>query len=244
MRGDKILVQDKHRRAATEIVRILLPSIMANNGRYAISVGGESGSGKSELAVATAEILEKHRIGALILQQDDYFVYPPRTNDARRREDISNVGPAEVRLDLLDDHAKAIIHGAKTIEKPLVVYQDNRVMNETLPLDGVDVVIIEGTYTTLLENVHSRVFIDQTYEQTRHARLKRNREPSDRFLERVLKIEHDIIFTHRDYADIIVTASFAVIAHTPEAQPCQSFANHRSLSKGVITEANAHRTKI
>ncbi len=244
MRGDKIRVEDKHRRAAIEIVRIILPSIMTNSGRYAVSIGGESGSGKSELAVATAEVLHKHRIGSLILQQDDYFVYPPHTNDARRREDINHVGPAEVRLDLLDDHVNAIINGTKAIEKPLVVYRENRIVTETLPVDGVDVVIAEGTYVTLLENVHSRIFIDQTYQQTRNTRLKRNREPYDPFIERVLEIEHNIISFQRDCADIIVTASFTIVTQSPRGKACQSPANHGSLSKGVITEGNLRRANL
>jgi len=179
------------------------------SGRYAISIGGESGSGKSELAVALAEFLEEDGIGATIIQQDDYFVYPPKTNDTRRRQDISQdisrVGLAEVRLDLLDDHVRSILNGARTIEKPLVVYEEDRITQETQPLDGVDVVIIEGTYTTLLKNVHSRVFIARTYKQTSNARRKRDREPPDPFLDRVLRIEHRIISNHRHFADIIVT---------------------------------------
>ncbi len=219
MRGDKILVQEKHRRAAAAVTQILLPRLMKTDGVFAVSIGGESGSGKSELAVAVTEALEKHGISSLIIQQDDYFVYPPNTNAAKRREDINHVGLAEVRLALLDEHVQAILAGAKTVEKPLVVYQDNRITEETLLLEGVKVVIVEGTYTTLLKNVHSRIFIDQTYEQTRSARLKRDREPSDSFLERVLEIEHAIISPHKSLADIIVTESFAVEAQTPKGEP-------------------------
>ena len=221
MRGDRILVQEKHRRAAAAISQILLPRLRRAKGRFAISIGGESGSGKSELALATAEALKKQGIGALILQQDDYFVYPPHTNDARRREDINRVGLGEVNLALLDEHVGAIVNGATEIEKPLVVYQDDRVTNETLSLTGVDVVVVEGTYTALLANVHLRTFIDRAYQQTRAARLKRNREPADPFLERVLQIEHEIISTHIYCADIIVTASFAVVTQIPEGKPCK-----------------------
>jgi uridine kinase len=210
MRGDKILVQERHRKAANDLAQGLFPLLRKIDGSYAISIGGESGSGKSELAVALAESLGEDGIGTTIIQQDDYFVYPPKTNDTRRRQDINRVGLAEVRLDLLDEHVRSILNGARTIEKPLVVYQDDRITQETLLLDGVDVVIIEGTYTTLLKNVHSRVFIDRTYEQTSSARLKRNRESPDPFLERVLKIEHGIISTHMRFAGIIVTDSFEI----------------------------------
>lgn len=244
MRGDKILVGEQHNRAAIAISKILLPRLTSAKGRFAISIGGESGSGKSELAVATSEALRKQGISTIILQQDDYFVYPPHTNDARRREDINLVGPGEVHLALLDEHVKAVINGATAIEKPLVLYQDDRIVSETLPLTGVDVVIVEGTYTTLLANVHSRVFIDRTNEQTRAARLKRNREPADPFLERVLEIEHTIISTHKYLADIIVTASFTVVRQRPTEGTGNSPTKDGSLSREVITEGNLRRTTL
>jgi uridine kinase len=245
MRGDKILVQEKHHRAATAISQILLPRLTNKDSRFAVSIAGESGSGKSELAVATAEALEQHGIGTLILQQDDYFTYPPHTNDTRRRKDITRVGPAEVCLDLLDDHIRAIINGATKIDKPLVLYQEDLITSEVVPLAGADVVIVEGTYTTLLKNVDFRIFIDCTYEQTRNERLKRNREPADPFLERVLRIEHKIISTHKNLADILVTASFAVenhgvigATHMPQQK------RHEDLSKEVIAEGSTQSTTV
>ena len=229
MRGDKILVQEKHRKASTDLAQVLFPLSRKIDGRYAISIGGASGSGKSELAVALAESLGEDGIGTTIIQQDDYFVYPPKTNDSRRRQDISRVGFAEVRLDLLDDHVKSILNGARTLDKPLVVYEEDRITQETRPLDGVDVVIIEGTYTTLLKNVHSRVFIARTYKQTLSARLKRDREPPDPFLDRVLRIEHRIISNHRHFAGIIVTGSFEITEQIPVIA-----VNRNALTSGAV----------
>lgn len=241
MRGDKILVQEEHRRAAAAVTQILLPSLVKTDGRFAVSIGGESGSGKSELAVTLTEALEQHEIGSIIIQQDDYFVYPPRTNDAKRRGDIRHVGLAEVRLDLLDDHVQSILNGAKTIEKPLVVYQGDRITHETLSLEGISVIVVEGTYTTLLENVHSRVFIDRTYEQTARVRLKRDREPPDPFLEQVLEIEHGIISNHRSSADIIVTQLFDVVTQAPRGRIEDIPIKCGSNRKEVITEESSHR---
>lgn len=238
MRGDRILVQEKHRRAAAAISQILLPRLTSASGRFAVSIGGESGSGKSELALATADALKQHGIGALILQQDDYFVYPPHTNDARRREEINRVGPGEVNLALLDGHVGSILNGATELEKPLVVYQEDRITNETLSLRGLDVVIVEGTYTTLLKSVQLRVFIDRTYQQTRTARRRRNREPPDPFLERVLQIEHGIISHHKPMADIIVTESFAVLTQEPRIDGGRSTTENGSLSEEVIAKQN------
>ena len=215
MRGDKILVQEEHRKAAVAIVQILLPLVMEVRDRFAVSIGGESGSGKSELALALKKDLAQHHINSVILQQDDYFVYPPKTNHVQRQEDINRVGTGEVRLVLLDRHVYSILNGARMLKKPLVIYRENLITNEVLSLDGAHVVLVEGTYTTVLKNVHQRVFIDRMYKQTLHARRRRDRESFDPFLEQVLKIEHGIICKQKLYADIVVTPSFRVIVQEP-----------------------------
>ncbi|NDJ84262.1 MAG: hypothetical protein GYB66_00110 [Chloroflexi bacterium] len=210
MKGDIIIVEEHHRRVAKTIVGGILGEIQAKPGRYTMTVAGESGSGKSETAKAIAEELEANGVPAAIYQQDDYFVYPPKTNDATRRKDISWVGPNEVKLDLLDEHLKAALDGADEVTKPLVIYQEDRVDEETMSLAGSKVVIAEGTYTTLLNNVDKKVFINRNRLETLETRKKRGREEMDPFIEEVLKIEHGIISKHREKADIVITRDYEV----------------------------------
>lgn len=210
MRGDIIIVEDHHRAAAASIVDRLIDRIQAKSGRYTMTVAGESGSGKSETAQAIAEALADRGVQSAIYQQDDYFVYPPRTNDATRRQDISWVGSGEVRLDLLDEHLAAALAGADEIEKPLVIYEEDRVDSEVMSLRGAKVVIAEGTYTSLLDNVDTRVFIARNRLETMEHRRKRGREDFDPFIEEVLKIEHEIISAHRERADVVITRDYDV----------------------------------
>ncbi len=212
MRGDTIIVEPHHRAAAQAIVPMLLPRIGSGGERHAVTIAGESGSGKSETATALAEALAEHDISAVILQQDDYFVHPPKTNDSVRRRDIAWVGPGEVRLALLDDHLAAFLSGAESIEKPLVVYEDDRIISETLAFDGARVAIAEGTYTTLLENAGTRIFIARTHEHTRAHREKRKRDAAelDPFIDEVLRIEHAIICAHEARADIVIAPDYTV----------------------------------
>ena len=93
MRGDSIVVEEHHIKAAAGIVEIVLPFIEQHRGKYTISIAGESGSGKSETATALADALNASGKPCLILQQDDYFIYPPKSNDHTRRADIGWVGP-------------------------------------------------------------------------------------------------------------------------------------------------------
>ena len=214
MRGDTIIIEAHHRKAAEAIVPIILPKIKGSPGKFTITVAGESGSGKSETATAIAEVLAKHDITSAILQQDDYFIQPPKTNDRKRRQDIGWVGSQEVKLELLDGHLQAFKDGANSIEKPLVIYEDDRITVENLTVGEASVVIAEGTYTTMLDNVDIHVFIDRNYERTRAHREKRKRDAAelDPFIDDVLRIEHDIISAHKSRAEIIINENYSVSA--------------------------------
>ena len=186
MRGDIILVGEEHRRAAGIIIDHVIDDIRAKPRRFTITVAGESGSGKSELGRALAEELETRGVRAVVLQQDDYYVLPPKFNDAARRANFAWVGTTEVKIDLLDAHLQAAQEGASEITKPLVIYDDNTIVEETLSYDGADVVIAEGVYTSLCEHVDCRVFIARNRLETMDHRKKRGREEFDPFIENVL----------------------------------------------------------
>jgi uridine kinase len=210
MKGDIILVEEHHRRAAAAIVARLLPEIESHPHRYLLTVAGESGSGKSETAQAIAEALAGQGVIAAVLQQDDYFHHPPKTNDRTRRADIDWVGPGEVRLDLLDSHMATARNGAATLTKPLVIYTENRIDTEKMSLEGINVVLAEGTYTSLLDHVDRRIFIDRNRLDTLEHRMRRGREGFDPFIERVLEIEHAIISEHKSRADVVISKDYDV----------------------------------
>jgi uridine kinase len=210
MIGDKLVIKENHYRAAEQIVDTILANIKSTKTRYTLSIAGESGSGKSETAQALLEKLKDRNISTVILQQDDYFVYPPLTNHRTRLANIDWVGMQEVKLDLLDSHLLQAIEGMEKIEKPLVIYQKDLISEEALSLKNIKVVIAEGTYTSSLKNLHCRIFIDLTYRETKKSRLERAREEQDDFLEKVLIIEHKIISAHKDKADIIIHPDFNI----------------------------------
>ena len=213
MKGDKVLVGEEHVRAAGGIVGLILPLILDSPQRFVISIAGESGSGKSEVASALQQRLESEDVRSVIVQQDDYFVYPPKSNAAMRRADINHVGVSEVRLELLDENLRKARQGSDSVTKPLVIFDEDLITEEVLPVEGARVIIVEGTYTTTLANVDQHVFIDRTYVDTSETRKRRAREAQDGHLERVLEIEHGIIATHRDLTDLIVTREYEVEEH-------------------------------
>jgi uridine kinase len=214
VKGDILVLQEWHRRAAHEIASHILDAIRCKRSRYTMTVAGESGSGKSEMGKAIADELQKHGVRSVVLGQDDYFVLPPRANDQRRREDPEWLGPhVEVRLDLMEQNLVSAVEGAQEITKPLVDYDSNTIQEETVSLDGITVLIAEGTYTSLLKHVDTRIFIARTWQDTRADRLARDRgnEVRDPFVEQVLGTEHKIIAAHKQLADFMITKDYVVV---------------------------------
>jgi uridine kinase len=205
MIGDKLVITEYGRRNGRKVVEEVLKRVSGIRRVFVVTVAGESGSGKSETAFTTAQELGKVGLKAIILAQDDYFRLPPRTNSKKRREDIDWVGPGEVRLDLMDEHLQAARQGVKEIIKPLVYFNEDRIGDERLLLDGIEAVIAEGTYTTILKEADIRVFIDADYRSTLNHRKKRARDEAEGdFIENVLDIEHRIISSHKSLADVVL----------------------------------------
>lgn len=214
MKGDIIIVEKHHIDTAKHIVNTLIELITNINTVFCLSVAGESGSGKSETGKAIADHLENKGIKCLLLGQDDYFVLPPKSNDSKRRKDPEWLGPhLEIKMDELENNLFDAKRGKTSISKPLIDYNANKVLKEKISLNNIKVIIVEGTYTSLLKNIDIRIFIDRNRFDTIKHRQKRNRgnEVSDPFVEKILEIEHKIIAGHKQLADIIITKGFEVV---------------------------------
>lgn len=215
MLGDKLIIEPHHTGRAAEICDLLAERIQ---GKYVITVAGESGAGKSELAYEIYRQWDKRGFQAEVLQQDDYFVFPPRTNHEMRRHNLEQVGPYEVKLDFLDSNLRSFKRGESPIFKPLVIYDEDRITWEEVNVADLEVLIAEGTYTSLLQFVDFRVFIDRDYRQTLEARMRRARDKFEPFVVDVLEREHQIIAQHKARADAIVPADFdTVVVQRPFA---------------------------
>lgn len=208
MIGDKLVIEPYHTERATEICGILSDRL---GPKLAVTVAGESGAGKSELAHEINRLLNERGIKTGLLQQDDYFVFPPKTNHDMRRRNLEQVGPYEVKLDFLDANLRSFKRGESPIYKPLVIYDEDRITAEEMDVRDLAVLIAEGTYTTLLRFADVRIFIDRDYRQTLEARMRRARDKWEPFIQDVLEREHQIIGQHKKLADLIVTPDFGTV---------------------------------
>jgi uridine kinase len=209
MIGDRLLIERQHTERASELSELIIRCISEiGESRFTVSIAGESGAGKSELAAETARLLNERDFHTAILQQDDYFVFPPKTNHEMRRRNVEQVSVYEVKLDFLDSNLRSFKRGESPIYKPLVIFAKDRISTEELDVSDLTVLIAEGTYTTKLNFVDLRVFIDRDYTQTLEARERRGRDRLEPFVKEVLEREHRIISEHRSEAGIIVSRDF------------------------------------
>ncbi len=203
MEGDKLLIKAEHTALAGKIVEAIGGDI-ERIGKYTVSVGGESGSGKSELASELKRLLVERGVETGILQMDDYFIFPSRTCHRMRVNNLEQVGMYEARLDFIDSHLRSFKRGDRDIYKPLSLYDEDRFTTEVVQVGNLNVMIAEGTYVTALRFVDCRVFIDRDFSDTRADRETRARDIFDETMVKILEREHGIIKEHRKLAQIVV----------------------------------------
>jgi uridine kinase len=204
-----------HERAALAIIPQIINRIKAKRQRSTIALAGESGCGKSETAKALANELSRQGVTSLVLGQDNYFFLAPMANDAMRKKSPEWLGPhEEVNMKLLNRTLSGVIKGKKTIDVPHIDYDTNIETVEKMNIEDIKVVIVEGTYTSLLKYIDTRIFIDADYKDTLKFRKLRNRggEVNDPFVENILETEHKIIAGHKYLADFIITKDYDVIS--------------------------------
>jgi uridine kinase len=139
---------------------------------------------------------------------------PPSANDAMRKKNSEWLGPRkEVNFELLENNLVDAINGADSIVISNIDYNTNIETKQTMSLDKISVFIVEGTYTSLLKHVDTRIFIDASYKETLKYRKLRNRgnEINDPFVENILETEHKIISGHKFLADFVITKDYNVI---------------------------------
>jgi uridine kinase len=179
--------------------------------KIAIGIAGESGSGKSVTAFALQKILEQENVKSLVLQMDDYFKLPPKTNHENRLKSLDNVGIQEVDLEKLSQNIKDFKTESSEIEKPLVYYSENLISSEKIDTSGYEVILVEGTYILEIEEFDFKIFIDRNYKDTHENRMKRNRDEQSDFVEKVLEIEHQIIRSFKNNADLILGKNYELV---------------------------------
>jgi uridine kinase len=211
MIGDKINIKQDYFCLAEKIYLEILKKKLLDKDKICISVAGESGSGKSVTGKVLKLFLLEKGIETINLQQDDYFFLPPKTNHSYRTKNIKNVGLDEVNLELLQENINDFKSGKTEIEKPLVHYAKDIIVEEEINLEKTKVLIVEGTYVNVLKNIDFKIFIERNFKDTLKQRIERNREEMTDFIENVLAIEHGIIKNQQSNVNLIINKEYQTI---------------------------------
>lgn len=210
MIGDIISLEQEHLDTAENIYEKIKETFQVSQKRV-VGICGESGSGKSVTAFALRKVLEEKGITGLVIQMDDYFKLPPKSNHENRQKSLNNVGLHEVYLDKIQETIKKFKEKEPFITKPLIHYAENSVSEEIISIEDIQVLIIEGTYVLNIDDFDVSIFIDRTYKDTYENRMKRNRDEQSNFVENVLEIEHKIIRQFKEKADLLLDKEYHII---------------------------------
>lgn len=207
MLGDILLVTDKHKKIAALIVDF---SLKLKKKKLTIAIGGESGSGKSEVAHMISKYFKVRGVLAKILHTDDYYVLPPIKRKAwRTKEGVKKIGVSEYDWAKIDNTIFKFRENKECI-MPCIDLLTDQVDQLHTNFKGIDVLIIEGLYA-IKTDVDIRAFIDLTYHDTKEAQILRGKEPQTGFRLEVLKREHEVVLSLKPLANIIITKEFNMI---------------------------------
>ena len=209
MLGDVLLITEKHKKAAKEIVKQV--GKMTGN-KIVIAVGGESGSGKSELGHEIAYLLKHQGTPAKIMHIDNYYkTSPQERNPWRKEHGVESIGYTEYDWETINRNLSEFRADADDVLMPCIdLLTDQEDMLKT-SFKGLCYMVIEGLYAIQAE-ADLRVCIDLTYHETKKAQLARGKENLDPWRLQVLEREHQVVQSLRPKADLLVTKDFDVIS--------------------------------
>ncbi len=213
MIGEKIDRTKLNEAAANDLLSVF--TALRTTPKLVLAIAGESGSGKTHMAIALEASFGSSGIKTEVLHMDDFFKLPPKLNHQNRLQDFNSVGPAEVDLERLNQILSSFKNNASIINAPLVDYNKDQIEDHEVNLKDVQVLIVEGTYSFYLNAIDFHLFMSRNYKETLELRSKRNRgnEVNDPFIERVLEREHDLITATRVKADAWIDFHFNLKYH-------------------------------
>jgi mannosylfructose-phosphate synthase len=226
-RGDLPRIASQHAWSAEQLLPRIVEAqrVAARSGRrLVVAIGGESGAGKTEIAHCLGIGLRRHRLWSALLPGDVFFRRPPRANHearlaADRAGDLADyIGPPrEIDLEALD---ATLAQAADPRTAAILCPSDCRPLSgrryPRVPLDlsRCQIVIVDLTYSMLLDTPALRIFLESDYLERREYIRRRNtaRDPDQdfSFIMKVLATEHEQIQATATRAHLCVDIDGAV----------------------------------
>lgn len=209
MLGDILLINDNHRKAATEIIKQILN---IKKEKTIICISGESGSGKSELSHCIGkDLVKKYGIPAKIIHSDNYYkIHPHIRNKWRIENGIENtVGLNEIDWNKLNENVDDFLN-SKISHMPCIDLVPDEIDELITDFSKIKILIVDGIYAINLNKSDLNIFIDLTYHETKKAQSSRGKESADETRWAILEQEHKAVISIKNKANIIVNKDYSV----------------------------------
>lgn len=207
MLGDVLLITEGHKKAATEIMSYLAK---IEREKVILAVGGESGSGKTEIAHEIARKLKGQGTPAKIMHIDNYYLTSPLDRTPWRQEHgIESIGYSEYDWETINRNLAEFHKDQDRVIMPCIDLLTDQEDQLITSFEGLRFLIIEGLYAIQAE-ANLKVLIDLTYHETKKAQFERGKEPTNDYRWQVLQREHEVVQSLRSQADLLVNKDFSV----------------------------------
>jgi uridine kinase len=201
MLNDVVTIGRKHTNAAST----LFDRVMRDRKvKYIVSISGEVGAGKCEIAHELGRKLIDSGISVKLLHMDNYYHIPPlERHEWRIKNGLEKIGYEEYDWDQINRNLDEFRMDRKSV-LPLVDLFTQKVDRLYTDFKGIEVLIIEGLYSIKINQSDLRVFIELTYEDTWEEQMTTHKEVLDDFRMEVLKHEHKAVQSLKSQADFYI----------------------------------------
>jgi uridine kinase len=201
MLNDVVTIEKKHTNAAKTLYDRV---IRDRKTKFIVTISGEVGAGKCEIAHELGRILIEAGISVKLLHMDNYYHIPPRERqDWRKKNGLEKIGYDEYDWATINQNIDDFRMNLKSVIPVVDLFTQNVDQLHT-DFNGIEVLIIEGLYSIRINQSDLRVFIELTYEDTWEEQTLTHKEILDDFRLEVLKQEHKAVQSLKSQADFYI----------------------------------------
>ena len=201
MLNDVVTIEKKHTNAATTLFDRV---IRDRKTKFIVTISGEVGTGKCEIAHELGRKLIEAGISVKLLHLDNYYIIPPLERvEWRKANGLEKIGYDEYDWNTVNQNIDDFRMNKKSA-MPIVDLFTQRVDQLHTDFQGIDILIIAGLYSIRINQSDLRVFIELTYEDTWDEQQITHKEILDDFRLEVLKHEHKAVQSLKPLADFYI----------------------------------------
>ncbi|MDO9254654.1 MAG: hypothetical protein Q7U54_04005 [Bacteroidales bacterium] len=201
MLNDVVTIERKHTNAAATLFDRVIHD---RKSKFIVTISGEVGTGKCEIAHELGRKLIEAGISVKLLHMDSYYHIPPSERlEWRKKHGLEKIGYDEYDWKTINHNIDDFRMNKKSV-LPLVDLFTQKVDQLHTDFNGIEILVIEGLYSIRINQSDLRVFIELTYEDTWEEQKETHKEVLDDFRMEVLAHEHKAVQSLKSLADFYI----------------------------------------